>query len=150
MARLAPLLPAVLELSLSMADMEPNATAREDTNHEDNQCTDEMGTNAAVLSEGERDDTEDHDGGDWVTVARKRRQPARQPPMPTTIIAGPARSGNQEQARKPRLPPLPTSEYKVVLFPQEGLSLGKWQSHHVTRAVGQSAALSKPNFKHLR
>lgn len=144
-----PMLPAVLELSLSMADMEPSATAREGTNHEDNQCTDEIETNAADLSEGERDDTEDDDGGDWFIVARKRRQPARQSPMATTMTTGPARSSNQEQARKPRLPPLPMSDYKVVLRPREGLNFGKWQSHHVARAVGQSARLIATEFQAL-
>ncbi|KAH9375580.1 hypothetical protein HPB48_017125 [Haemaphysalis longicornis] len=128
--------------------MKPSAIAREVTNHEDNQCTDEMETNAAALSEGERDDTEGDDGGDWFTVARKRRKPARQSPMATTMTAGSARSSHQEQARKLRLPPLPTSDYKVVLRPREGLNFGKWQSHHVARAVGQSASSLQPNFRH--
>ncbi|KAH9381853.1 hypothetical protein HPB48_020014 [Haemaphysalis longicornis] len=132
-----------------MADMEPSETAREDTNHEDNQCTDEMETNASPLSEGERDDTEDDDGGDWFTVARKRRQPARQSAMATTMTAGSARSSHQEQARKPRLPPLPTSDYKVVLRPREGLNFGKWQTNHVARAVGQSARIIATEFQAL-
>ncbi|KAH9365882.1 hypothetical protein HPB48_018338 [Haemaphysalis longicornis] len=133
-----------------MAEMEPSATTREDTSHEDNQCPDEMETNAAALSEVERDDTEDDDnGGDWFTVARKRRQAARQSTMATTMTRGPARSSNQEQARKPRLPPLPTSDYKVVLRPREGLNFGKLQSHHVARAVGQSARIVVTEFQAL-
>ncbi|KAH9372478.1 hypothetical protein HPB48_008121 [Haemaphysalis longicornis] len=70
--------------------------------------------------------------------------------MATTMSAGPARSSKQEQARKPRLPPLPTFDYKVVLRTREGLNFGKWQSHHVSRGVGQSGRLIATEFQALR
>ncbi|KAH7978461.1 hypothetical protein HPB49_005548 [Dermacentor silvarum] len=48
----------------------------------------------------------------------------------------------ENQQRKPRLPPLPPSYYKIVIRPRDGLDFSKWQSHRVARAVSQAAHIT--------
>ncbi|KAH7941066.1 hypothetical protein HPB49_009723 [Dermacentor silvarum] len=43
---------------------------------------------------------------------------------------------------KPRLPPLPPSDYKIAFPPRDGLDFSKWQSHHVARAVSQASHIT--------
>ncbi|KAH7936723.1 hypothetical protein HPB49_003408 [Dermacentor silvarum] len=68
--------------------------------------------------QGESNHT-DGNGGDWFTVAPKRR---RDTSLPTTTTAEskPDRTRNQAHGRKPRLPPLPPSGYKIITALQHG------------------------------
>ncbi|KAH7932808.1 hypothetical protein HPB49_003246 [Dermacentor silvarum] len=111
--------------------MDPIKTALVDADSENTQTSETMEINATI--EGESNDT-DGNGGDWFTVARKRRRDAS---LPTTAtgVSKPDRTPNQAHERKPRLPPLPPSDYKIVFHPRDGLDFSKWQSHRVARAL---------------
>ncbi|KAH7973934.1 hypothetical protein HPB49_007309 [Dermacentor silvarum] len=118
--------------------MDSIKTALVDADPENTQTSERMEINAAI--EGESNDT-DGNGGDWFTVARKRRRDASHPTT-TTGESKPDRAPNQAHERKPRLPPLRPSDYKIVFRPRDGLDFSKWQSHRVARAVRQAAHIT--------
>lgn len=118
--------------------MDSIKTALVDADPENTQTSERMEINATI--EGESNDT-DGNGGDWFTVARKRRRDASHSTT-TTGESKPDRTPNQAHERKPRLPPLPPSDYKIVFRPRDGLDFSKWQSHRVARAVSQAAHIT--------
>ncbi|KAH7933743.1 hypothetical protein HPB49_016697 [Dermacentor silvarum] len=118
--------------------MDSMKTTLVDADPENTQTSERIEINTAI--EGESNDT-DGNGGDWFTVARKRRRDASHPTT-TTGESKPDRAPNQAHERKPRLPPLPPSDYKIVFRPRDGLDFSKWQSHRVARAVRQTAHIT--------
>lgn len=74
------------------------------------------------------------------------RTPANQPTEQPPINEQTLKSSPTQQQRRPKMPPLPLDDFKIVYRPQAGLDLAKWNTVAVTHAIGRVSGLSQQDF----
>lgn len=84
----------------------------------------------------------------WLTRSKKGKKdttnvktPATKPTNEQTSNPAPP-----QQQRRPRMPPLPLDDFKIVYRPQAGLDLAKWNTVAVMHAIGRASGLSQQDF----
>lgn len=89
----------------------------------------------------------------WITRNKKDkkavanpRSPANQPTEQPPINEQTLKSSPTQQQRRPKMPPLPLDDFKIVYRPQAGLDLAKWNTVAVTHAIGRVSGLSQQDF----
>ncbi|KAH7983346.1 hypothetical protein HPB52_011342 [Rhipicephalus sanguineus] len=89
----------------------------------------------------------------WITRNKKEKKntanarPPENPPTGNPPIAGQTlKPSPSQQQRRPKMPPLPLDDFKIVYRPQAGLELAKWNTVAVMHAIGRASGLSQQDF----